>query len=282
MEPDKASQNALGLTARWVAQVRAEESQREDALFHDPWAAALAGDLGRGWEQLGHSEDIMNAGKIEIIIRTRFFDDFLQRAAIDQKIRQVVLLAAGLDARAFRLPWPEQTRLFELDQPHVLEYKEQVLAAGNAKAACERRIVKVDLRNDWVEALKKAGFDTSQPSAWLIEGLLPYLLPEHIERLFDEITGLSAPQSRLSFDIVNGAWLTSEWTRPWLETMAQAGVSWQGTMDDPQAFLEKYGWSATVTEPGEESANYDRWPFPAIPRSVPDVPRGWFVVAQKK
>ena len=94
----------LGLTARWVAEARADESQREDALFHDPWAAALAGDLGRGWEQLGHSEEIMNAGKIEIIVRTRFFDDFLQRAAVEQKIRQVVLLAAGLDARAFRLP----------------------------------------------------------------------------------------------------------------------------------------------------------------------------------
>src|SRR5579884_1855517 len=119
--PEMSSDNEqLGFTARWTALGRAEESQREDALFHDPWAAALAGDLGQRWEDLAMPEEIQKSLRAMLTVRTRFFDDFLQHAVMEQKIRQVVLLAAGLDARAFRLPWPEQTRLFELDQPHVL------------------------------------------------------------------------------------------------------------------------------------------------------------------
>jgi methyltransferase (TIGR00027 family) len=281
--PEMSSDNEqLGLTARWTALGRAEESQREDALFHDPWAASLAGELGQGWEDLELPEEIQKALRATLTVRTRFFDDFLQHAVTEQKIRQVVLLAAGLDARAFRLPWPEQTRLFELDQPHVLEYKEQVLAAGNAKAVCERRIIKVDLRDAWAQALKDAGFDAGQPSVWLMEGLQPYLSSGALERLFDEITSLSVPQSRLGFDAAGGTWLTSELVQPMIKLMARVGIFWLSSMDDPQAFLKVRGWSATVIQTGEESANYGRWPFPVIPRSVPDVPRSWLVVAQKK
>ncbi len=271
----------LGLTARWTALARAEESQREDALFHDPWAAALAGEIGR-WEELEMSEEIQKALRSMLTVRTRFFDDFLQRTAIEQKIQQVVLIAAGLDARAFRLPWPEQTRLFELDQPQVLEYKEQILAVSGAKAACERKIVKIDLRDDWMGALKDAGFDAGQSSVWLLEGLLPYLSSDAVERLFDRITALSAAQSWMSFDEVNEAWLTSELVRPVVNLIERVGIFWQSAMDDPQAFLEKRGWSASVIQPGEEGANYGRWPYPVIPRSVPDVPHSWLVVAQKK
>lgn len=281
--PEMSSDNEqLGFTARWTALGRAEESQREDALFHDPWAASLAGDLGQRWEDIELPEEIQKTLRALLAVRTRFFDDFFRRTAIDQKIQQVVLLAAGLDARAFRLPWVEQTRLFELDQPHVLEYKEQVLAAGGAKAACERIIIKVDLREAWVEALKDAGFDAGKPSAWLMEGLQPYLSSEALERLFDGITSLSAPQSWMSFDAANGAFLTSEWTQPMIKLMAQIGLFWQSAIDDPQAFLQERGWSATVTELGEENANYGRWLFPVVPRSVPDVPRVWLVMAQKK
>lgn len=108
----------LGSTARRTAAVRAKESTRKDRLFNDPWAAALAGEEGAGWLK-NRSEDSV----VPIVLRTRFFDDFLQRITLQSGIRQVVLMAAGMDTRAFRLGWPEQTRVFELDQSSVLEYR---------------------------------------------------------------------------------------------------------------------------------------------------------------
>jgi methyltransferase (TIGR00027 family) len=109
----------LASTARWTAAVRALESAREDRLFDDPWAAALAGEEGAAWIEQRPADSVT-----PIILRTRFFDDLLQRMTCQVALRQVVLLAAGLDTRGFRLPWPEGTRLFELDQPSVLGYKE--------------------------------------------------------------------------------------------------------------------------------------------------------------
>src|SRR5262245_11147134 len=116
-----ASQYLLGLTARHTAAARARESQREDHLFNDPWAERLAGPEGKAWVE----QQSFDSG-ITIIVRTRFFDDFLMRVSAASSLRQVVLLAAGLDTRAYRLPWPNHTHLFEVDQPQVLEYKEQI------------------------------------------------------------------------------------------------------------------------------------------------------------
>src|SRR5215831_20798496 len=120
----------LGSTARWTAGVRARESLREDRLFSDPWAAALAGVEGQEWAEYRSGDD-----GVSIAIRTRFFDDFLQHVTGEYAIRQIVLMAAGLDTRAFRLSWPEQTRLFELDQPQVLQYKERILRSAGAQPA---------------------------------------------------------------------------------------------------------------------------------------------------
>jgi len=125
---------ALASTAHWTAAVRARESARDDRLFNDPWAGALAGREGIAWLE-GRSPDSV----VPMVLRTRFFDDFLRRVATAEGVRQIVLMAAGLDTRAFRLVWPEQTVLFELDQASLLEHKERTLGAAAAVPTCGRR-----------------------------------------------------------------------------------------------------------------------------------------------
>jgi methyltransferase (TIGR00027 family) len=266
----------LGATARWTAAVRARESAREDRLFDDPWAAALAGEGGAAWIEHRSADSVA-----PIVLRTRFFDDFLQRLPLQGAIRQVVLMAAGLDTRAFRLNWPAGTRLFELDQPPVLKYKEQILRSAGARPACERQTIEVDLTGPWQEALVQAGFDAGRPSGWLLEGFLIYLPNESLARILDEVTSLAAPGSWLGFDIINSITLTSPWTRQWVEMQANSGAPWIGTLDDPEGFLAALGWQTSLTHPGEEGANFGRWPHPVIPRTMPDMPRNWFVVAHK-
>jgi methyltransferase (TIGR00027 family) len=266
----------LGTTARWTAAVRAHESARENRLFNDPWATALAGQEGQEWIEHRSADSL-----IPMVLRTRFFDDWLQHITLQNAIRQVVLMAAGLDTRAFRLNWPEQTRLLELDQPRVLEYKEQILRSAGARPACERQTVGVDLTAAWKEALVNAGFHPQQPSGWLLEGFLFYLSNESLTRLLDEVTSLAAPGSWMGFDIINSTVLTSPWTRPWVEMQARSGAPWIGTLDNPVGFLAARGWKTTLTQAGAQDANYGRWPYPVIPATLPDMPHNWFVIAQK-
>jgi methyltransferase (TIGR00027 family) len=266
----------LGATARWTAAVRARESTRADRLFDDPWAAALAGQEGEAWIE-GRAADSV----APIALRTRFFDGFLQRITLDNAIRQVVLMAAGLDTRAFRLSWPAGTRLFELDQPPVLKNKEQILHSAGAQPACARQAIEVDLTAPWQERLVQAGFDPRHPSGWLLEGFLFYLPGGSMVRILDEVTGLAAPGSWLGFDIINSLTLTSPWTRQWIQMQADSGAPWIGSLDDPEGFLAARGWQASLTQAGEEGANFGRWPYPVIPRTMPDMPRNWYVVAHR-
>jgi methyltransferase (TIGR00027 family) len=274
---EKTTSDLLASTARWTAAVRAKESLRADRLFNDPWATTLAGKEGEEW--VAHQAGEL--GVSTMTVRTRFFDDFLQRVTGEHAIRQIVLLAVGLDTRAFRLSWPEQTRLFELDQLQVLQYKEQILSSAGAHPTCERQTIAVDLTGPWTEGLIKTGFNAQQPSGWLLEGFLFYLPTESVTHLLDEVTGLAASGSWMGFDIVNSATLSSPLTRPWVEMQAHAGAPWRGTLDDPEDFLARRGWKARLTQLGEADANYGRWPYPVIPRMVPDMPREWLVTAQK-
>ena len=132
-----------------------------------------------------------------IAVRTRFFDDFFLNAARDG-IRQSVILAAGLDARAYRLVWPPGSVVYEVDQPKVVEFKTTAMSDLGAAPTADRRTVSIDLRDDWPAALRRSGFDVTQPTSWSAEGLLMYLPPEAQDRLFDNITELSAPGSRLA------------------------------------------------------------------------------------
>ena len=198
-----------------VAAARARETESADPLIVDPFARVLVDGAGTGmWETFideSVTERIKAADPEAAAIfenmlgyqavRTHFFDAFFTDAA-NSGIRQVVILASGLDARAYRLKWPAGTVVFEIDQPKVLEYKSQTLAAHGATATATLREVAIDLRQDWPTALRAAGFDPTAPTAWLAEGLLMYLPAEAQDALFTEITELSAPGSRVSAEAI--------------------------------------------------------------------------------
>ncbi len=202
---------SVGSTAVMVAAARAGETGRENPLIRDPYAAILVAGAGTGfWETLldqdvaakiaevdGEAAKIFEHMGSYQAVRTHFFDAYFTKAA-EAGIRQIVILASGLDSRAYRLEWPAGTTVYEIDQPKVLEYKAETLAAHGAQPSSQRREVAVDLRQDWPKALREAGFDDGQPTAWLAEGLLMYLPADAQDRLFELVTELSAPGSRIA------------------------------------------------------------------------------------
>jgi len=276
MEQQATPHQLLGTTAHWTAAVRARESARANRLFNDPWASALAGAEGAAWLEQ-RPED----STLPIVLRTRYFDDFLLRIASQDGIRQIVLLAAGLDTRAFRLGWPNNSLFFELDQSEVLRHKERILRTAGVVAKCERCVMEADLSADLEGLLIKAGFEPHRPSAWLLEGFLFYLPNETTIQLFDKINSLTAKGSRLGFDLINSSVLTSPYTKPWIEMQAKSGALWIGTMDDPEKVLSRLGWSASLTQAGAADANHGRWKLPVIPTKMPDMPHNWYVMAEK-
>lgn len=270
------SNTTLGATAHWTAAARALENERPDRLFSDPWAQALAGDIGTAWMAGRPPESLL-----PIVLRTRYFDDRLLEAVQEHGLRQVVLAAAGLDTRAYRLVWPAGVRLFELDQAEVLLCKQLALAGAGAQPACERITAAADLAGSWRQALVEAGFNPAQPAAWLLEGFLFYLSSEQLVCVLEEVTALAAPGSWLGFDIINSAMLTSPLTQKWVEMQAAAGAPWKGALDDPVGFLSERGWAARLTQAGAPDANHGRWRLPVIPVEAPGFPHNWYVTAQR-
>lgn len=289
---------AVALTSRWIAAARAQESARPDRLFNDPFAEALA--RAEGLESAGPRavrppflanpavrdalivQGIRAFGAPYLAIRTRLFDDLLLEAARTGGVGQIVILAAGMDTRAFRLPWPAGTRLYELDRPAVLEAKEAVLRAAGAQPAGERHTLGADLADPaWVPALTAAGYDAQAPSAWLIEGLLMYLEAPAVGALLRMAADLATPGSWLGADLPGAAFLTSPLLRPWRATFVAQDAPWHFGTDTPEALFAAAGWEATVRQPGEPGANYRRWPWPVVPRSVAGSPRFFLVTARR-
>ncbi len=197
---------SVGSTALFVAAARALEAAKTNPVAVDAFAAVFCRAVGGEWTALldGSAPDHKLAtpwGERFVdyqAARTRFFDDYVTAAAAG--VRQIVLPAAGLDSRAYRLSWPARTVIFELDQPRVLEFKRTVLTDYGATARATRVEVPVDLRRDWPTALRQAGFDPALPSAWIVEGLLVYLPAAAQDELFSGIAALSAPGSEVAIE----------------------------------------------------------------------------------
>lgn len=266
----------VGATARWTAAARALERTRPDALLDDPWAEWLAGEAGMAW--LARQTP---GATLPMVLRARFFDDWLRAAAVVADPLQVVLLGAGLETRAWRLPWPSGATVFEVDRVDVLDEKAALLDAAGAVAACRRVPVAADLAGDWRGACLSVGLDAARPVVWLAEGLLFYLPDPLVRDVLRTITSLSVAGSRLGFDIPNSAVLTSPWTRAWIDMQADAGAPWLGTMDDPAAELAAIGWSASVTQPGEGESGHGRWTLPVLPAAARELPHSWYVTAER-
>jgi methyltransferase (TIGR00027 family) len=207
--------SSVGATATMVAAGRAMATKDPRGLIHDPFAEPLVRAVGVDFftkmmdgeldlDAIENSSLVRVRAMIDgMAVRTKYFDDYFLNAT-GGGIRQVVILASGLDSRAYRLPWPPDTVVYEIDQPRVIEFKTATLAGIAAEPTATRRTVPIDLRADWPTALNAAGFDTATPTAWLAEGLLIYLPPEAQDRLFDNITALSAPGSTIATEFVPG------------------------------------------------------------------------------
>ena len=264
--------SSVGVTATMVAAARAIATRAERPIINDPFAEPLVkavgvdllsrlatGELDPAELNDVHDGAAGSAGAMSrmadnMAVRTKFFDEFFT-GATNAGIKQVVILASGLDSRAYRLAWPAGTVVYEVDQPQVIEFKTRALSDLGAAPTANRRVVAVDLRDDWPTALRTAGFDPSQPAAWSAEGLLGYLPPEAQDRLLDTITALSAPGSRLAPESAptpepgeedkmreRMQTITDRWRAHGFD-LDMAGLVYLGDRNEAVPYLSDRGWS---------------------------------------
>ncbi|KRQ19369.1 MULTISPECIES: class I SAM-dependent methyltransferase [Mycobacteroides] len=264
--------SSVGFTALMVSSFRALETTRSEPLIRDEHARAFVEASGEPHltEALAsprpESEwDVATTYLVNhLAVRTKYFDEFFTTATASG-VRQVVILAAGLDARVYRLPWPHGTVVYELDQPKVLEFKDHVLAEENAVAQAERREVAADLRDDWIAALGAEGFDAGKPTAWLAEGLLAYLPGAAQDALFEKITAHSAPGSFLATEWRRRVATAGQWQdavnklKPdFLQNVSIGDLIYDDERKDPIEWLGEHGWHVDVTNRLEQAAAYGR------------------------
>lgn len=271
--------NPIANTSRWTAAIRAYETDRPDRLFEDPLARALAGE--EGFRLVGPAGPQVGDVGVYVAIRTKFFDDFIMRAS-SEGLRQVVMVAAGMDARAFRLPWPAGTTVFELDSAELLALKNEILAREDAQPLCQRICVPVDLSAAWPEQLRSHGFNELEPTLWIAEGLFFYLDSAAVHTLVEQLSALAEVGSQIGADFVSESFLTSPWMKDALASLEARGMSWRSGIDEPEVMLAQFGWQAEVRQPGEESVGVGRWPYPVVPRSFVQVPHSLLLTAVKK
>jgi methyltransferase (TIGR00027 family) len=278
---------SVGATAVMVALARAAETASADPLIRDQFAEPLVStpELAGVREQVAawwagpdaDDDPDFTVDSHHMInyqaVRTHFFDAYFADA-VAAGIRQVVIVAAGLDSRAYRLDWPAGTTVYEIDLPKVLEYKAQTLASHGAAPVADRRPVPVDLRHDWPQALRDAGFDASQPTAWLAEGLLPFLPASAQEGLFASIDALSGSGSRVA---VENFGVDQEKRREaeekWQELRARREARGQDTSFNPfdlwfeddgrpdcADWFAAHGWTTSTVTAREEGLRLGRAP----------------------
>ncbi|MFN8032204.1 MAG: class I SAM-dependent methyltransferase [Mycobacterium sp.] len=272
--------SSVGATATMVAAGRAMATRDSRHLIDDPFAEPLVRAVGIDFfvKMIDGDIDASPFGdqtpeRVEAMIngmamRTKFFDEYFVAGAgrpatsgraVQDGVRQAVILASGLDSRAYRLPWPSGTVVYEIDQPKVIEFKTAVLEDLAAVPNAERRTVGIDLRHDWPSALTSAGFDPSAPTAWLAEGLLIYLPPDAQDRLFDTITALSAPGSAVATEYVPGIMdFDAAKAREMASNLRDRGLDldmpslvYAGPRSHVMEYLDAKGWTVTGIPGGE-------------------------------
>ena len=294
---------SVGSTAVMVAAGRASETASANPLISDPYARLLVAGAGTGiWDMLLDETLVDKVGAIDPeiaamylmmrnyqAVRTHFFDAYFD-AAVQSGIRQVVILASGLDSRAYRLNWPDGTTIYEIDQPKVLAYKEQTLAANGVTPLAERRSVAVDLRQDWPAALTAAGFDPAAPTAWLAEGLVMYLPADGQDRLFEQVTALSSPGSWIAVETATNRRPDDRREQMWerfKKISEELGITQTVNIQDliyqdenraeVRTWFDEHGWRATSQSSRAEMQRLNRWV--EVPTSEEDDSYSEFVTA---
>jgi methyltransferase (TIGR00027 family) len=299
---------SVGATALGVAAARAAETESANPLIQDPFARVFLDAVGDGVWSWHLAEELpgevleaepelplqRDAMVSYMATRTKFFDSFFLTAAT-AGIKQAVILAAGLDARSWRLAWPDGVTVYELDQDRVLDFKQSTLADHGAKPAVNRVEVAVDLRQDWPKALQEAGFDPSQPSVWSAEGLMPYLPNAAQELLFERIHDLAAPGSRVAVEALGPTFNDEELRakrRARMDRVRSVMAKVQPGREVPRTddlwyfedrepvgeWFARHGFRVTVTPAAELMADFGR----GVDEAVKDlVPGNEFVYAHK-
>lgn len=263
-------------TAAWMAAERAIESKRPDALIRDPLAEYFA--TGEGWQV--YKRFGIGGPNAFVPIRAKFFDEFLKDSVLSRGVRQIVILGAGYDARAYRLNWPEGTVLFEVDHPQLIARKQEILSRVRVAPRCDRRVVGIDLAGSWEQALLNEGFDPNLPTSWVGEGLLLYLEDESAAHLMQTARKLSHESSRFALDIVDEDVLQDKVSQVDLKIMRKAGMFWTFGTGEPELFLSQCGWKADlVVQPGEEGANFRKLAVEPVPRDEHGPSRAFYIVA---
>jgi methyltransferase (TIGR00027 family) len=267
---------SVGATALGVAMVRAAESDCDCPLFTDRYAQFfIDAATERGWDPSGVAKRLPIV-RSYAAARTRWFDEFFINAGASG-IDQAVILAAGLDARVWRLPWVNGSVVYEIDQPQVLAFKADTLAARGVRPMVRYQAVPIDLRSDWPTALRDAGFDPSAPTAWSAEGLLPYLPAAGQDLLFERIDKLSARDSRVAVDALSQSFFDPEYLERRRQHMSGDGPNipdlwFIEERTDLRRWLGERGWAVTAIEAPELMDHYGRPPAPELenlaPRSV--------------
>lgn len=262
----------VGATATMVAAGRAMATKDPRHLIDDAFAEPLVRAVGIDFfvkmidgtlegSPFGDTEpERVQAMIAGMAMRTKFFDDYFISTCVTGDVRQAVILASGLDSRAYRLHWPLGTVVYEIDQPAVIDFKAGVLRDFGAQPLTQHRTVGIDLRGDWPTALKAAGFDPGAPTAWLAEGLLIYLPPDAQDRLFDTITALSAPGSAVAteyapgiidFDAAKAREMATNMRARGLDVIEMPELIYPGPRSSAMDYLGATGWQVTAT-PGNE------------------------------
>ena len=257
----------VSFTARLMAATRAFESKRANRLFDDPFAERLAGTEAMQI-MTTKAEEYEANGRPYIAVRTRFFDDFIMQYS--HTIRQVVLLGAGMDTRAYRLDLHPQTHFYEIDRASVLDYKESILKEVTPKS--HRHALTMDLREAWVQPLIESGYRADEPSVWLLEGLLYYLSDSEVNELMTTIDAITLPGSRFGADVINEVIFNGS---------DELASYWQSSCNHPESFFAEFGWNAFAIQPGEDGASFGRFTFQFPPRSIIDGPHIFFITASK-
>ncbi|KMO69047.1 SAM-dependent methyltransferase [Mycolicibacterium obuense] len=282
--------SSVGATATMVAAARAVASRADEPVINDPFAEPLVRAVGVDFftklatgELTAEDLDVDSDGQNPVGVtnfadmmaaRTKFFDEFFADAAA-AGVRQAVILASGLDARGYRLTWPADMVLYEIDQPDVIAFKRQTLAGLGAEPRTDLRTVAIDLREDWARALAEAGFDANRPTAWIAEGLMGYLPPEAQDRLLDQIGELSAPGSRLAVEAVPSQQEVDQ--QEARERMQASTDQWRehgfdlefselvffGERADVVEYLSGHGWTAHGTPANDLLRRYGLTPIDA-------------------